>query len=478
LPPDRLLPADPGTRAIAREILAGISDLPLVAVHGHVDAAVLAADRPFRDPAALFVTADHYVLRVLHSVGVPLGELVPDPGGPDRDPREVWRHLCRRWDAFRGTSSRLWLEHELVELFGVPLPLDAATADESYDLVAGLLVEPGFRPRALFERFGLEILSTTDPPGSSFEAHDQLQSAGLAVVPTLRPDPLTDPTGDGWGDAVEAFGADSYRQLLAGLRAARLTSAGHGAVATDHGHFLPATEDLGDVEASTLFDRLRKGDAAGQDAARLGAHLLTQMAVMSVEDGLVMQLHTGVLRNHDRPGAARHGADKGADFPVPVSFTAALRPLLERCGNLPGFRLVVFTVDETAFSRELAPMASYYPGLYLGAPWWFLDAPDAMGRHFAATVESAGYAKLTGFVDDTRAFCSIPARHDVARRSISAHLARMVAEHRLSLADAHTVARDYAYDQPRAVYLRGGGSGGGGVGGGGVGGGVAGRAGR
>jgi glucuronate isomerase len=436
---------------VAREIFAGIAALPLVAVHGHVDAAMLAADTPFADPAALLVTADHYVLRVLHSVGVPLEEL-----GADRDPRSVWRQLCRHWPAFRGTASGSWLEHELSELFGVSLPLDAAAADDSYGQIAERLATPAFRPQTLFRHFGLDLLSTTDAPGASFADHDALQAAGLPVVPTLRPDNLTDPTRDDWRSSLESLEFSSYADLLAGLRRLRLDSAAHGAVATDHGHFLPLTEDLGHIEAAGLFERLVKGHADDADARRFGAHLLTQMALMSVDDGLVMQLHTGVLRNHDRPGLARFGPDKGADFPVPVSFTAALRPLLERCGNEPGFRLVVFTVDETVYSRELAPMASYYPGLYLGAPWWFLDAPDAMSRHFAATVESAGYAKLTGFVDDTRAFCSIPARHDVARRSISAHLARMVTEHRLSLTDAHAVARDYAYDQPRAVYRVGG----------------------
>jgi glucuronate isomerase len=449
---DRLFPADPGTRAVAGEIYAGIAELPLVAVHGHVDAAMLAADEPFADPAALLVTSDHYVLRVLHSVGVPFEAL-----GPDADPRSVWRELCQHWSAFGGTATGLWLEQELAELFGVALPLDAATAEESYDRIAGLLATPAFRPRALFERFGLEILSTTDAPGSSYADHDRLQAGGLPVVPTLRPDNLTDPTRADWRSSVESFGITSYADLLAGLRRLRLDSAAHGAVATDHGHHLPTTEDLGHIEATGLFERLVKGHPDDADAAAFGAHLLTQMAVMSLDDGLVMQLHTGVLRNHDRPGLARYGPDKGADFPVPVSFTAALRPLLERCGNEPGLRLVVFTVDETAYSRELAPMASYYPGLYLGAPWWFLDAPDAMGRHFAATVESAGYAKLSGFVDDTRAFCSIPARHDAARRSLAAHLARMVAEHRLSLPDAHAVARGYAYEQPRALYRVGGG---------------------
>jgi glucuronate isomerase len=468
LHPDRLFPADPGTRELAREIFAGIEHLPLVAVHGHVDPGMLVADQAFADPASLFVTGDHYVLRVLHSQGVALEDLgqpilghafgIAPPMGasgvePDRS-RAIWRILCRHWGAFAGSATRLWLEHELVGLFGVALPLTEATADASYDTIAAHLAEPAFRPRALFSRFGLELLSTTDPAGAQLTEHDALQAAGLNVVPTLRPDALTDPTRADWRETVTSFGVTSYDDLLEVLRSEREHSAAHGAVATDHGHRWPDMEDVGRVTASTLFDRLIRGQGEADDAERLAADLLAQMAIVSLDDGLVMQVHSGVLRDHDRVAAARFGPDKGHDFPEPVSFTAALRPILGRCGNEPGFRLVIFTVDETVYSRELAPMASYYPGLYLGAPWWFLDAPDALARHFAATVESAGYAKLTGFVDDTRAYCSIPARHDVARRSIAAHLATMVAEHRLPLGEAQGIARAYAYDQPRAVYLR------------------------
>jgi glucuronate isomerase len=449
LHPDRLLPADPATRSIARELYAGIATLPLVAVHGHVDSAVLFEDRPFGDPAELLVTSDHYVQRVLHSVGAPLERL---HGDKNRDPRDAWREFCGHWDAFRASATRLWLEHELTELFGVELPLTAETADASYDAIATCLARDDFRPRALFGRFDLELLSTTDSPGSTYEAHAGLQAAGLRVVPTLRPDTLTDATRADWVSSLAGLGITSYSQLLDRLAQERQRSAEHGAVATDHGHATPHTEDLSDVEASALFDRITKGQAGPGDTERLAATLLTHMAVMALDDGLVMQLHTGVLRDHDRAATASYGSDIGGDFPVPVTFTVPLRPLLERCGNEAAFRLVVFTVDETVYSRELAPMASYYPALHLGAPWWFLDAPDAMARHFVATVESAGYAKLSGFVDDTRAYCSIPARHDVARRSISAHLARYVAEHRLSLDDATAVAADYAYHQPRAVY--------------------------
>lgn len=447
LHPDRLFPADPQARELARRLYERVAGLPLVSVHGHVDAQLLAADRPFADPAELLVVKDHYVTRVLHSIGVPLEEL-----RPDADPRRVWRLFCEHWSAFWGTSTRIWLEDELTSLFEVSLPLDASSADASYDLISERLRHDAYRPRALFRRFGLELLSTTDAPGSSYAPHEALRDAGLNVVPTLRPDRLTDPMRPDWERALDEAGVTTYAGLVDYLREERARTVAQGAVATDHGHTWPDTEDLGDVEAGRLFDRIRLERAGPEDRRRLGAQLLTVNALLALEDGLVMQLHSGVQRDHDRASAARFGPDIGADFPLPVSFVGPLRPLLERCGNEPGLRLVVFTVDETSYSRELAPMASYWPALYLGAPWWFLDAPDSMARHFSAVAESAGYAKLTGFVDDTRAFCSIPSRHDVARRTIARHLAISVAEHRLGLEEAAAVAEAYAYGQPRSVY--------------------------
>lgn len=445
--PDRLFPAEPQVRELARSIYQGVAGLPLVSVHGHVDVDLLAADEPFRDPADLFVVKDHYITRVLHSIGIPLEQL-----RPESDPRRVWRLLVENWSAFRGTSTRIWLEDELTSLFEVPLPLDGQDADRSYDLIAERLRDPAFRPRALFRRFGLELLSTTDPPGSGYERHQTLVDAGLRVVPTLRPDRLTDPTRPDWETALDEAGITSYAGLVRYLREERARTVAAGAVATDHGHTWPDTEDLTEMEAGRLFDRIRLERGGSADRRRLAAQMLTVNALLAVEDGLVMQLHPGVQRDHDRAAHARFGPDIGADFPFPVTWVGPLRSLLERCGNETGLRFVVFTVDETSYSRELAPMASYYPALYLGAPWWFLDAPDSMARHFAAVAESAGYAKLTGFVDDTRAYCSIPSRHDVARRTIATHLARAVAEHRLSVEEARAVAEDYAYRRPREVY--------------------------
>lgn len=451
LHPDRLLPAEPALRITARAIYESIRDLPLVSVHGHVDAGMLRADDPFPDPASLLVTSDHYVLRALHSVGVPLDRLGRG-SGPLEAPRAVWRQLCQHWHALRGSATGIWLAHELGTLFGVDVPLDEKTADESFDLVAEALARPEFRPQALYRRFNLAILSTTDGMATTFEDHLALQAQGLRVVPTIRPDALTDPLRPGWLEEVESRGLNSCADVVEAVAAARRASVGAGAVATDHGHSSPYTEEMSMPEAETLFARLRTGRGDPGDAHRLAGHLLFQMAAQAVDDGLVMQLHPGVLRDHDRPGVARYGPDSGSDFPVPVSFTGSLRPILERFGGDRAFRLVVFTVDETVWSRELGPMASYYPALYLGAPWWFLDAPSAMVRHFDAVTESAGYAKLSGFVDDTRAFCSIAARHDVARRALAAHLSRVTAEHRITEAEAMAIARGYASEQPRSIY--------------------------
>lgn len=460
--PDRLFPPDPGLRRVARALFDGISDLPLVSVHGHVEASLLLHDQPFPDPAALLVTPDHYVTRLLHASGIGLGELGVGAarGAADTDPRRVWRLLCEHWDDFLGTASRLWLEHTLWELFGVA-GLGPSTADESYEQIAGHLVRPEFRPRALYQRFNLEVLATTDSAVADLEGHRALRADRTfegVVVPTFRPDSVVDPETDGWAANLEHLGAvaghdtGSYRGYLQALQARRAEFIAAGALASDHGPPSALTRRLEPAAAARLFDRLRTGRAEAGSAEVFRAHMLVEMAAMSMEDGLVMQLHPGVLRDHDRANARRFGPDIGGDFPVRQDFTTGLRDLLERHGSSDRFTLVVYTADETAFSRELAPMASYYRSLHLGAPWWFLDAPDAMSRFFSTVPESAGWTKLSGFVDDTRAFCSIPARHDMARRACCAHLARLVGEHRISEDDAIRLAAEFAYHRPRATY--------------------------
>jgi glucuronate isomerase len=462
---DRALPAEPTTRALARQIYREVTDLPLVCMHGHVDAAVLATDQPFADPVALLVVPDHYLLRMLVSQGAELTELgVSAAGGApvETDPRRIWRAFCAGWHLFRGTPTRYWLEHELHEVFGVRTRPSAESADELYDHIAEQLAKPDFRPRALFERFGIEVLATTDSPLSTLPDHAALRADGWGdkVIPTFRPDALLHVDRPEWkADAdrlAELTGLDtgSFAGFLDALRARRQAFVEAGVLATDHGHFATTIAPLPAGEAERVFDAARAGSVDAADADALAGHLLFEMARMSCDDGLVMQLHPGVLRNHDRAAHAAYGPDKGFDIPVAAEFTRALRPLLEAFGRDRRFRLIVFTVDETVYSRELAPLAGVYPAMRLGAPWWFLDTPDGMRRFREAVTDTAGFYNTTGFVDDTRAFLAIPARHDLARRIDAGHLARLVAEHRLPMDEAVETARDLAYHLPKSSYAR------------------------
>jgi len=465
LHPDRALPADPVTRPIAREIYAATQSLPIVSMHGHVDVTAFADDEPFGDPARLLVVPDHYLTRMLVSQGETLPRLGvgSSPDEPvETDPRAIWRRFCAGWKHFRGTPTRYWLEHELVEIFGVTQRPSTDTADALYDEVAARLADPGFRPRALLDRFGIEVIATTDPAWSTLGDHARLAADGYGerVLPTFRPDPLLHPALPSWRADVdrlaEAAGVDvtSYDRYLEALRAQRARFKAAGARATDHGHLAADTTPLSHDEARRIFDTALRDQVDAADAAAFSGHMLFQMAAMSAEDGLVMQLHPGVLRDHATGPAATFGADRGYDIPVATEFTRALRPLLDAFGHHPGFRLVAFTVDEDTYSRELAPLAGVYPALRLGAPWWFLDAPDAMRRFREAATETAGFSNTSGFVDDTRAFCSIPARHDLARRVDAGYLARLVAEHRLDVEEAVDTAVDLAYRLPLAAYPR------------------------
>ena len=461
---DRLLPTDPTERAVARELYQQVRSLPIVSPHGHVEAAVFADDVPFTDPAQLLVTPDHYVTRMLHSQGVPLEALgVPrrDGGPVETDGRTIWRTLCAHWHLYRGTPSRLWLEQELAELFDVRVRPSAGTADEVYDAIAERLATPAFRPRALYERFGLEVLATTDSPLSTLEHHRRLrEDPGWSgrVVPTFRPDSLVEVLSSGWAERVAELGAltdadpTTYRGFVTALEERRAAFAAMGATATDHGHLTADSAPLTDAEAGRVFARALAGTATATDAAAFRAHMLGEFARMSCEDGLVMQLHPGVHRNYDDAVFERFGADVGFDIPEATDYGRALQPLLTRYGSHPGLTLVLFTVDETSFSRQIAPLAGVYPSVRIGAPWWFLDAPSAMRRFREATVETAGLYNTAGFVDDTRALCSIPARHDVARRIDCGFLAGLVAQGLLAADEAAQTAVDLTYTLPRAVF--------------------------
>ncbi|GIG27825.1 glucuronate isomerase [Cellulomonas marina] len=462
LHPDRGLPADPVLRSLARQVLEAIQHLPIVSMHGHVDVGLLERDEAFGDPASLLVVPDHYLVRMLVSQGVPhdaLGVPRRDGGAVETDPREIWRTFASHWHLFRGTPTRFWLEHVLVEVLGVQDRPSAASADATYDQVATRLAEPGFRPLALLDRLGIEILATTDAADADLGSHAALAARGWSrVVPTFRPDAVLHVDRPTWRTDVARLGeragieVTGLPTLLAALEERRRAFVAAGARATDHGHLSADTTPLDPAEADRVVVAALRGEVEPAAAQALSGHLLLEMARMSTEDGLVMQLHPGVLRDHDPRVHVQRGPDVGYDIPVVTEYTRALRPLLERYGHHPRLRLVLFTVDEDAFSRELAPLAGVYPAVRLGAPWWFLDTLDGMRRFREAVTDTAGFFNTTGFVDDTRAFLSIPARHDMARRVDAGYLARLVAEHRLDLDEAVETAVDLAYRLPQAAY--------------------------
>jgi glucuronate isomerase len=458
--PHVLLPAGEPARSVAAELYAEIAGAPIVSPHGHVEAALLAHDAPFGDPAALLVTPDHYVTRLLHAHGVALDDL-----RPPAEPRAIWRHLCEHWPLLGGTAVRLWLELVLHDVLGVRVVPSAGTADLLFDELSQRLALPESRPRALYERFAIELLATTDDPADDLRHHRALAAEpgwDGHVIPTFRPDAYLDLSRPGWPARIERLAAaadmpiDTYDGFITALERRRGFFAEHGATSSDHGVRTLATERLDDRAARRIFAAALRGEGDPREAAAFGAHMLDEMARMSCEDGLVMQLHPGVLRDHHGPTLHAHGPNAGADIPVRAEFTSALRPLLERYGTHPRFRMVLFTVDETTFSRELAPLAGFYPSVYLGAPWWFLDSPAGMLRFRRAVTDTVGFHRTAGFVDDARALCSIPARHEVARRVDCAFLAELVCEHRLALAEAATIARDLAHDQPLRVFRLGG----------------------
>jgi glucuronate isomerase len=462
LHPDRLFSPSAPLRDIAREIYAATEALPIVSPHSHVDPGMLAEDRPFSDPAALFIQPDHYVTRLLHARGVPLSDLGVGRGPlPEPDARRAWRLLCEHWAAFRGTPVRFWLETELAEVFGIDPVLDGECADRLYDDIGERLAQPAFRPRALFERFRIRALATTDDPVDDLAAHRALNDdPGFAgrILPTFRPDRYLESFRPGWTSDVDRLGevADVDTATYAGWAEAmerrRAYFAAHGATSSDHSHVDARAERLDPHDVARLYADARSGAIGPEDAATLRRHMMFEMARMAADDGLTMTLHPGVHRNHHTPTLDRYGADSGHDIPVAVEFTRALQPVLEAFGTDSRFRLVLFTIDETVFSREVAPLAGFYPSVYAGAPWWFLDAPDAVRRWRAAITESAGFLKTSGFIDDTRAFCSIPARHDMARRLDADGLARLVGEHRLDLSEAIDTAVDLVVGRPAEVF--------------------------
>jgi len=463
LHPDRLFPADSATRDLARRLYATVKDLPIVSPHGHTDPQWYADDAPFGNASALFITPDHYVFRMLYSQGIRLEDLgIPrSDGGPvETDARKIWRTFAGLYHVFRGTPTRVWLDHAFHDVFGIRERLTPESADRLYDRINDCLADPAFRPRALFERFNIEVIATTESPLDPLSHHAKIRASGWKgrVVTAYRPDPVVDPEFDGFRANVaklsEITGENTaaWSGYLAAHRTRRAFFKGMGATSTDHGHRTARTCDLTAADCQRLLDRALAGTASPEEAEQFRGQMLTEMARMSLDDGLVMQIHPGSWRNHNPRVFAQFGRDKGADIPTRTDYVRALKPLLDRYGNERGLTVILFTLDETVYARELAPLAGHYPILKLGPPWWFHDSPEGMLRFREQATETAGFHNTVGFNDDTRAFLSIPARHDVARRIDCRFLATLVVEHRIGEDEAFELAPELAYGLAKRAY--------------------------
>lgn len=461
--PDLLFPAEERTRSIARKLYAEVKSLPIVSPHGHTDPSWFALNEPFPDPARLLIVPDHYIFRMLFSQGVRLEDLgVPalDGSPVETDGRKIWRRFAENYHLFRGTPTRIWLDYVLSDLFGISEPLTAKTADAHYDTIAEHLQRDDYRPRALFERFNIEAIATTEGALDDLKWHAMIRDSGWKgrVVTAYRPDSVIDPDFENFGENLDRFGeitgcdTGNWQGYLDSHRSRRAFFKSFGATSTDHGHATAETANLSDAAAEELFNRIRSGSEDERERRLFRAQMLTEMAKMSLDDGLVLQIHPGSWRNHSLSMLKKFGRDKGFDIPTRTDYVTALKPLLDAVGTEPELTVIVFTLDETSYARELAPLAGVYPALRLGPAWWFHDSPEGMRRFREMTTETAGFYNTVGFNDDTRAFPSIPARHDAARRVDCAFLARLVSEHRLREDEAHELAQDLAYTLAKKAY--------------------------
>ena len=460
--PDRLLPSEPALRDIARELYTSVKDLPIISPHGHVPPQWFSENPNFKNPTHLLLTPDHYINRMLHAVGVDLADLgVGQEDFSDEQARGAFRIFCENWKVYRGTPMKFWFESELADVFGIDLVPSAETADEIYDRIDAALTTDEFRPRELFDRFRIEFIATTDDPVDDLAHHQAIAASeewSRAVVPTFRPDKYLEPLKPTWNADVDRLGevagvdTTTYKGYIAAMENRRAFFKANGAISTDHSHADAGAEKLSAVEAERLYAAARAGTISAADAVRLRRDFVFEQARMASEDGLVMTIHPAVARNHHEPTFERFGADVGTDFPIHVEFVNALKPMLNAFGTNPNFQLVVFTMDEAVYSRELGPMASFYPSVYVGAPWWFIDTPDAVMRYRRAVTEACGFGKTSGMIDDTRALLSIPARHDMARRVDSAYLASLVGDHRLTMDEALDTAYDLVVTNPKNAF--------------------------
>ncbi len=463
LPEERFFDPDPAIRKIASELYLAVKNLPIISPHGHVNAAMFVDNKPFSNPSELFIVPDHYVFRMLYSQGIPMEALGVKPlhgYAYEKDSRKIWQLFADHYHLFRGTPSGIWLNYEFSVILGIPERLTSESAQRIYDHIQEKIQLPEFSPRSLFESFKIETLATTDAATDLLESHQAIRKSGWNgnIIPTFRPDGLTDLTSPEWKQNFHLLEErtnneiTTFKQFINALEERREYFRSFGATATDHGAHSPLTLELSETEIEKIFQRARKEKATAEDAQLFSAHMLMELARMSVEDGMVMQLHSGSFRSHNIPVHERFGGDKGADIPQRMEYTNNLRPLLSKYGNEKNFTFIVFTLDESTYSRELAPMAGHYPAMKLGPPWWFHDSIEGMTRYRQMVMETAGLYNTVGFNDDTRAFLSIPARHDLARRMDSNFVAGLVTRHIIEIDEAHEMMYQMANGLVKKAY--------------------------
>lgn len=460
LAPDRLFDPDPSQKSAATDLYALVQNLPIVSPHGHVDPSLFSdPKRNFGNPVELLIQPDHYVLRMFYSQHIPYQRLL----SKEEDPRKIWQLFAENFYLFRGTPSGMWLSHSLESVFGVIEKLDGESAPRIYDKIDAALRSPAYAPRTVFDKLKIEVLATTDAATDTLQYHKAIRESGWGgrIIPTFRPDGVTNLDAPGWRQNIDSLSAVSgvaigdYRSFITALEQRRDYFRSMGATATDTSPATPDTTPLEPADAEAIFQRALRGKATAADVARFAANILFEMARMSVEDGLVMQLHPGVSRNHNPQVFARYGADKGFDIPIQAEYTRNLMPLLHAFGNHPQLSLILFTLDETTYARELAPLAGAYPVIKLGPPWWFHDSWNGMRRYFDQVMETAGLYNTSGFNDDTRAFLSIPARHDVWRRASANWVAGLLVRKLIDRQEAESMVVNLSVGLAKKAYRLG-----------------------
>ena len=460
---DRYFDPNPAVRKIARELYEKVKGLPIISPHGHVDPKIFAENKPFPDPTELFIIPDHYIYRMLYSQGYSLEELgIPtlDVSPVENDRRKIWQIFAENFYLYAGTPTGAWLSQEFAEVFGIDEKLNGENAQKVYDQMLEKLQSPEFLPRTLFDTFNIEVLSTTDAASDNLEYHKQIKDSGWGgkIIPAFRPDAVVNILADNWKEEIQKLSSvvnvdiSDYKTFIKVIESRREYFKKMGAVATDQGVLSPYTHKLSESEADAIFQRALKRTMTKEDEQKFVGNMLMEMARMSSEDGLVMQIHPGVLRNHNKKIFEKFGLDKGGDIPIQTEYTHNLYDLLNTFGNHPKLKVIVFTLDETSYSRELAPLAGHYPAMKLGPAWWFNDSIQGMRRFREMTTETAGFYNTVGFNDDTRAFLSIPARHDLARRVDCNFLARQVSEHIIDIEDAYNISYQLANGLVKKAY--------------------------